>query len=180
MRISPRKPLRTTILTAALLGVSVLLPGGAGGDNTLQQQRRVTVSADRLVSDRTARTATFTGRVKVVRGTSTLEADRLTVVYGENASGDQARLPARSAIDRIVAEGNVRIRSRDLSAKTPKAIYSRPAQTIELLGAGTQVISGSNSITGMQIVLHMEGERLTVSSSGDNRVEAVLRPSRNK
>ena len=150
---------------------------GSAGDDPHQSNRRITVTADRLVSDREAKTATFTGRVRVVRGSSTIEADRLTVVYAGNTSRTDAGLPGRSAIERAVAEGNVRIRSEDLTAKTPKAVYSRDSQTIELLGAGTRVISGNNSIAGRQIVLHLEGERLTVSSSGDSRVKAVIEPS---
>ena len=178
-----RKPSGAVMACAVLMSAAALWPSaqrGAMGEDSVQPDRQVTVSADRLVSDRATRTATFTGRVKVIRGSSTIEADRLRVVYGENASRGSAKMPGRSAIERIVAEGNVRIRTNELSAKTPKAIYSRPAQTIELLGAGTQVISGNNSITGMQIVLYMEGERLTVSSGGDNRVKAVFEPSTQK
>ncbi len=170
------------MLAAAVSIAGTALPesarGAAGDDSPPQQQ--ITVTADRLVSDRTARTATFSGRVKVVRGDSTIEADRLTVYYGEKASTSKkktAALPGQSAVERIIAEGNVQIRSAELSARTPKAIYSRAAQTIELLGAGTRVISGSNSITGSKIVLHLEGEQLTVLGSDENRVKAVFEPS---
>ena len=177
------KVFTSSILVAALLSVAAVVPATqriATDEKTLRSDRQVTVTADRLVSDRAARTATFTGRVKVVRGDSTIESDRLTVHYGRKTSHERAALAGRSAIERIIAEGNVRIRSEALSARTPKAIYSRPAQTIELLGAGTRVTSGSNSITGPQIVLQLEGERLTVSSGGDSRVKAVLEPSPKK
>ncbi|KPJ76464.1 MAG: hypothetical protein AMJ54_11570 [Deltaproteobacteria bacterium SG8_13] len=180
MRTFRRKLFKALTLAIVVSSAAAVLPAaqrGKTGDDSLRSDRKVTVTADRLVSDRTARTATFTGNVKVVRDSSTIEADRLTVVYGANTSAGAAGLPGRSAIERVIAEGNVRIHSEQLSAKTPKAIYSRLAQTIELLGTGTQVISGGNSITGSQIVLHLEGERLTVSSSGENRVKAVLEPS---
>ena len=150
------------------------------GGGPHQSDRQITVTADRLVSDREAKTATFTGRVKVVRGNSTIEADRLTVLYAGNAPRSDAGLPGRSAIEWVVAEGNVRIRSENLTATTPKAVYNRSSQTIELLGAGTRVISGGNSISGRQIVLHLEGEQLTVSSSQDSRVKAVIEPSTKK
>ncbi len=171
------------MLAAAVSSAGAALPAaarGAMGDGSLPSQQQISVTADRLVSDRSARTATFSGRVKVVRGESTIEADRLTVYYGEKASTSKkkaAALPGQSAVERIIAEGNVQIRSTELSARTPKAIYSRPAQTIELLGAGTRVISGSNSITGSKIVLHLEGEKLTVLGGGENRVKAVFEPS---
>ena len=183
MKIIPGSLQKSLITAAALLGVVASLPAAgsdAVSDGVVESARRVTVSADRLVSDRAARTATFSGRVKVIRGSSTVNADRLTVVYGKNSAGDRVKPPGRSAIERIIAEGNVRIRSEGLTARTPKAVYSRPAQTVELIGAGTRVTSGSNSITGMQIVLHMEGERLTVTSSGDNRVKAVIEPDAKK
>ena len=173
------------MLAAGLSSMAALGPAAHGSANTAagnvnRSDRQVTVTADRLVSDRAGRTATFIGRVKVIRGDSTIESDRLTVFYSAITSRGDAALPGKSAIERIIAEGNVRIRSKELSAHTPKAIYSRPAQTIELLGARSQVTSGNNSITGRQIVLHLEGERLTVSSGGDSRVKAVLEPSTKK
>ncbi len=168
---------------AAFFSAAGVVPAstpGAMSDASDRLDRQVTVTADRLVSDRIKRTATFSGRVKVVRGNSTVESDRLTVYYDQNTSRAETERPDRSVIERIVAEGNVRIRSQQLSAQTPKAVYSRTGQTIELLGGGTRVISGGNSITGLRIVLHLEGEQLTVSSGGDNRVKAVLEPSTNR
>jgi lipopolysaccharide export system protein LptA len=182
LRIDLRKQFVTLMLvvaTACATSQPQVAQSSAGG-GPHQSDRRITVTADRLVSDREAKTATFTGHVKVVRGSSTIEADRLTVVYAGNTPRSDAGLPGRSAIERVVAEGNVRIRSEDLTATTPKAVYSRFSQTIELLGAGTRVISGSNSISGPQILLHLEGERLTVSSGGDSRVKAVIEPSSKK
>ena len=180
MRIYLCKYLTASILAAAVLSMTPAVPAAkrsAGGENSSRSDRQVSITADRLVSDRSARTATFTGRVKVVRGDNTIESDRLTVVYGARAPRTDAASPGISAIERIIAEGNVRIRSKELSARTPKAIYSRPAQTIELVGDGSQVTSGSNSITGRQIVLYLEGDRLTVSSGADHRVKAVIEPS---
>lgn len=183
MRILLSKSSAALMLLAAVLGAAAGLPvaaPGAAGDGSPGSDPQVTVTADRLVSDRDARTATFTGRVKVVRGTSSVEADQLTVYYDENTTGTVAAPPGRSAIERIIAEGNVKIRSEDLTARTPKAIYSRPAQTIQLLGAGTRVFSGGNSITGTKFVLHMEGERLTVLGGADKRVKAVIEPTPQK
>ena len=135
------------------------------------------VTADRLITDRAGKKATFSGRVKVVRGQSTIEADRLTVYYDEKAPRDEGLQPGRSAIERAVAEGSVKIKTKDLTALTPKATYNRNTQKIELLGAGTRVISGNNSITGAKIVLQLEGEKLTVSGEGGEQVKAILKPS---
>ena len=146
------------------------------GDSHRPDQQ-IRVSADRLVADRTAATAIFTGRVKVVRGNSTIEADRLTVYYSRKNSGKDSSLPVQSAIEKIIAEGDVRIQSEQLSARTAKAVYSRPAQTVVLTGTGSRVISGSNSITGAKIMLYLDGQRLTVSGDEGKRVKAVLEPA---
>jgi lipopolysaccharide transport protein LptA len=153
---------------------------GAAAVDSQRPDQQIRVSADRLVTDRAARTAEFTGRVKVVRGNSTLETDSLTVVYSEKSSGAEGALPARSAIEQIIAQGNVRIKSKNLTARAPKAIYSRPTQTVELIGSDSRVISGSHTITGERIVLHLEGERLTVSGNGEKRIKAVLEPASKK
>lgn len=183
MRVFLSKQLAAVVLAVFLSSAgSALSAAGssAAGEDGRRPQQPVTISADRLVSDRQARTATFTGKVKVVRGDSTIEADSLTVFYAEKPPGSGEPVPVRSAVERIVAEGNVRIRSAQLSAHTPKAVYSRPDQTIELLGAGTRVVSGSHSISGSKVVLLMEGEQLIVSGSGDKRVEALLEPGTKK
>jgi lipopolysaccharide export system protein LptA len=171
------------MIAAVFAVAAAAVPTVTHGATAVDSQRpdeQIRVSADRLVTDRTARTAKFTGRVKVVRGNSTIETDSLTVVYSEKSSGVNGALPVRSAIERIIAEGNVRIQSEDLTARTPKAIYSRPTQTVELIGGDSRVISGNNSITGERIVLHLEGERLTVSGDGDKRIKAVLEPTSKK
>ncbi|MBI5895341.1 MAG: hypothetical protein HZB24_04795, partial [Desulfobacterales bacterium] len=69
----------------------------------------INISADRLVSDTTQRTAEFIGNVKVVQGTTTITADQLKLAYkGDNPNPAPAQASADS-IDTIEATGHVRI-----------------------------------------------------------------------
>ena len=141
------------------------------GDND-----RIQISADHLKVNNKDRSAAFSGSVTAVQGATRITADRLTVFYKSAGSGTEAVQGTDDAINRIVSDGNVTIRFDDKVAVTDKAIYNRETGILELIGEGTRVTSGQNTITGKRITVDRTRDNITVEGGGSQRVEAVIFP----
>ena len=177
-RISLTVFLHRTIRVWIVLLVA-LISGNAAAQETGAApagNERIEISADRLVFDNSAQSAIFSGNVTAVQGATRITADRITVFY-EAADGDpKGRPDTEAAIRRIVSEGNVTIRFDDKVAETPKAIYNKASGMLELIGEGTRVTSGQNTIAGNRITVDRASDNITVEGGGSQRVEAVIFP----
>jgi lipopolysaccharide export system protein LptA len=169
---------RGAALAVAMLLMALTAPalhaandGKASGDAD-----GIQISADRLVFDNKAQSAVFSGNVTAVQGATSISADRLTVFYDAAEADSGAQPDTQAAIRRIVSEGNVTIRFDDKVAVTRKAIYNRSSGMLELVGEGTRVTSGQNTITGNHITVDRAKDNITVEGGGTRRVEAVIFP----
>ncbi len=144
------------------------------------QAKKIIITADRLVSESRTKVAEFIGNVKVTRRGSVITADRLKVYYAKALDDKNTPTGGKAAIEKIIAMGNVRIITEDLVAVAQKAIYNRKTQIVTLSGANTQVTSGDNSITGTEITLYMDSERIRVSGGAKKRVRVILNPAKKK
>jgi len=164
----------------AWIGLLVaLIAGNAAAQETPAPptgDERIEISADRLVFDNTAQSAVFSGNVNAVQGATRISADRITVYYEADNADPTAQPDTQAAIRRIVSEGNVTIRFDDKVAETPKAIYNKASGLLELMGEGTRVTSGQNTITGNRITVNRAKDNITVEGGGTRRVEAVIFP----
>ena len=75
-------------------------------------------------------------------------------------------------IEKIIATGNVHIKSDELVAISHQAIYTKETGIIILSGHDSIVISGNNSIAGTQIILYMDEKGIKVTGNSTKRVEA--------
>jgi len=169
---------RGAVLAVAMLLMALTAPalhaandGKASGDAD-----GIQISADRLVFDNKAQSAVFSGNVTAVQGATSISADRLTVFYDAAEADSGAQPDTQAAIRRIVSEGNVTIRFDDKVAVTRKAIYNRSSGMLELVGEGTRVTSGQNTIAGNRITVDRASDNITVEGGGSQRVEAVIFP----
>jgi len=138
------------------------------GDN------RIHITADRLVTDTQSQNAEFIGNVRVLRNDMTIFSDSLKIFYtGTSSQGNQGQ-PGAESIQRIVAQGNVRINFDDRTATTQRAEWSPQEQTIVLSGPGSQIVSGKNSIKGSKITVHQRDNRIQVEGGSHERVEAEI------
>lgn len=173
------KAFRHRTIHAWILLLVALISGNAAAqetDATPAGSERIEISADRLVFDNNTQSAIFSGNVNAVQGATRITADRITVFY-EAAEGDPKGQPdTQAAIRRIVSEGGVTIRFDDKVAETPKAIYNKASGMLELVGEGTRVTSGKNTITGNRITVDRARDNITVEGGGSQRVEAVIFP----
>ncbi len=139
-----------------------------------EQANPVTVTADELVGDENSKSAEFIGNVKVVRGTYTLTADRLKVFFDSIEKPAGGKNPPRANISEIIAEGRVRILSKELAASADRATYDRKTRTIVLTGDNTEVNHKGSKVKGEQITIFMDTEKVRVSGKSGNRVKGVF------
>jgi lipopolysaccharide export system protein LptA len=125
----------------------------------------VEISADRLEADDQAKTLVFIGHAVAKQGDVTINGDRLTIHY----------LPEGGDVDRIVAEGNVRIVQGERVATGQRGEYFRAEERIVLTGMPS-VSDGSNSVQGHEITLFIKENRSVVKGGADGRVNAVFQP----
>jgi len=171
------KPWHLVSIVILTLITPGLLPATEDSDDVKKTNRageRINITADELVSDSASKTAEFIGRVKVTRGASVITADRLKIYYTDSPQDKNNPANPKAAVKKIVAEGNVRIKSEELTAAAQKAVYNRDTQKISLSGPNTKVTSGENSIVGSKIELYLENEQFKVLGGKKGRVKAIL------
>ena len=170
-------PLQWYLLVGAALFVFVMNPvfGQDQATNTQAKasgSQMIRVTADRLITDTQARNAEFVGNVHATRDNMTIFCDSLKIFYIDAAAQGEQVQPQAGSIQRIVADGNVKISFDNQTATTQRADWSPQDQTIVLSGPGSKIISGKNSITGSKITLHQKDNRIKVEGGSSGRVEA--------
>lgn len=124
----------------------------------------IEVQADRLEADRRRRTVTFEGHVVAKRGTMRIFAQHMRVHYDP-----------RGRLERIVAEGDVRIYDGDRRAAAQRAEFLENPRRVILEGRA-RAWRGLDEVKGHRIVLFLEEERSVVEAPEGGRVEAVIHP----
>jgi len=161
------------ILLAALLFPPAVPAGTLAPENPDSPDRKIRITADRLVADTKNGSADFIGNVRASQGSTLITSDRLKVIYDQNAENASAE-DAKAAIKAIISSGTVVIHFNNKVATTEKAVYNSQTGILTLTGKGTRVTSGDNSITGEKITVDRKKDRMTVESSEDTRVNAVI------
>jgi lipopolysaccharide export system protein LptA len=126
----------------------------------------ITIKSNELAADNKGKTAVFSGKVVAKQGDVTIFCDKMTVYYG-NAEGD---------IDKIEADGNVRIVQENRTGMAAHAVYESREGRITLTGGNPRVMQGSDTVSGKIITYMIDDDRSSVSGGGDSRVEAVINP----
>jgi lipopolysaccharide export system protein LptA len=109
----------------------------------------------------------FIGHAMAKQGDVTINSDRLTIYYGSQG-GD---------VDRIIAEGTVRIVQGNRVATGNRVEYFRLEDRMVLSGS-PKVTEGANSVQGDEIVLYLKENRSVVMGGQSGRVNAVFQPKR--
>ena len=126
----------------------------------------ITIKSNELTADNKGKTALFTGKVVAKQGDVTIYCDRMTVYYGA-VQGD---------IDKIEADGNVRIVQENRTGTAAHAVYESREGRITLTGGNPKVTQGTDTVSGKIITYLIDDDRSSVSGGGDSRVEAVINP----
>ena len=140
----------------------------------------IQITADQLVSNNEKKYAEFIGNVKASQADYVITSDKLRIYYrgdllnidqqnsGADKSGEQERLK------KIVATGNVKIKTEQFNAVTDRAELDTKTMTIVLAGDNSKVISGKNSIAGSKITLYQKEGRVKVEGGKNKRIKAIF------
>jgi lipopolysaccharide export system protein LptA len=147
------------LLALALLALAVF---GAAKDDSAPVQ----ISGDRFVVDEKNHVATFTGNVLVTKTGLQVWAPEVVITYGSGGP---------SSIKTFTASGGVRIKTGDEDATGDKAVYDPNSKLLHLTG-NVIVVNSSGTVGSPELVVNLETNQSTFSSSGTGRVTGVFTP----
>jgi lipopolysaccharide export system protein LptA len=133
------------------LGKTSLMGGG--------DKEPTVITSNSLTADNNAKTALFTGHVVAKKGDRTFYADRMLVHYIESADGES------SNIDRIEADGNVKLVRNARVITSDKMIYYAGADERAVFTGGPRATEGKNMLTGTIMTYYMKDDRSVVENS---------------
>ncbi|MFS8143821.1 cell division protein DivIVA [Rhizobium sp. R635] len=176
----------------------ILTASGAGAQSTtmsgmkLSNDQPIQIESDKLEIHDQEHTALFTGNVKVVQGTTTMQSGKMTVYYKDKAAKPGAApaqpetkaqqsgsLASGSAdIDKILVTDKVYLVSGTQTATADDGNFDMASQTFILTAdEGNKVIlsDGPNVFTGCKLTVHMQTGQAELESCG-GRVQIQLDP----
>lgn len=182
----------------------ILTASGAGAQQAtasmsgmkLSNDQPIQIESDKLEIHDQEHTALFTGKVKVVQGTTTMQSSKMTVYYKDKAAkpaadgaqpaAQPATKPQQSAslasgnadIDKILVTDKVLLTSGTQTATADDGAFDMASQTFILTAdQGNKVIlsDGPNVFTGCKLTVHMQTGQAELESCG-GRVQIQLDP----
>lgn len=142
----------------------------------LSNDQPIQIESDKLEIKDPDSKAIFTGNVKVVQGTTTLQAGNMVVFYkkgGGSISGGNAQ------IDRIEVDQKVFLQSGTQQATADTGEFNMTAQTLVLKGKQVVLSEGKNVFTGCQLNVQMTTGEAQLEACG-GRVQIQLDPKSQK
>jgi lipopolysaccharide transport protein LptA len=146
-------------------------------NDTNNKSNRIRITSDKLNAEVDAGEIEFVGNVKATQTDAVITSDRLKIIYDPDTIKNKTRDIKNVSIKKIIANGHVKIVTDDIIAETDKAEYTIKSKVLVLLGKQSRVSQGGHSITGTKFTLHRSEGKLTVESSGENRIKAILQPA---
>lgn len=164
-----------TRITAALVFALALV--FAAGLVAAQDQVPVKIVSDKMDYDQDNNTVIFSGNVHVDRSDFELWSDKLTVFMQAPPEGKPAQTSvgpgASQDIEKLLAEGNVRIKRDKQAGTSGKATYWTKKGVI-VMEDNPVLKDGEGSITGQVITYHVKENRGVVQGGEKQRVQAVF------
>jgi lipopolysaccharide export system protein LptA len=159
-------------IVALLAGLTAAVPGFAADAEDRGKGEPIRITSDKLVTDNAKRSALFSGHVKAVQGDTVITADQLTIFF--KSGGSASSKISNNNIERLLAEGQVRIEFDNKVAVSNQAVYIVAERKLILSGPGSKVISGQDEISGSKITFFRDDGRVMLESDGRNRVNAII------
>lgn len=142
-------------------------PAATGGKTPRKDYRNlpITIKSDEMSADNKGKTAVFKGKVVAKQGEITIYADTLTINYSDE----------KKDVDKIEAEGNVRIVQENRIGTAAHAVYDSRQGRITLTG-NPRVMQGEDTISANIITYIIDEEKSVASGEGslDKRVEVTI------
>lgn len=194
--------LRKAGLLCAFSAVAFFAAADAGAQSTtssmpglaLSRDQPIQIESDKLEIHDQESQAVFTGNVKVVQGTTTMQAGKMTVFYKKKQPGDANAKPAEenpvakaakeqnqslvsgdANIDHILVTDKVYLVSGTQTATAEDGSFDMANQLAILKGKKVVLTDGPNVFTGCQLTVHMATGEAQLDSCG-GRVQIQLDP----
>jgi len=142
----------------------------------LSNDEPIQIESDKLEIKDPESKAIFTGNVKVVQGTTTLQAGNMVVYYKK---GGGAISSGNADIDRIEVDKKVFLQSGTQQATADSGEFNLTAQTLVLKGKQVVLSEGKNVFTGCQLNVQMDTGEAQLEACG-GRVQIQLDPKSQK
>lgn len=188
IEFSPSRDRKTAAFLKGLAIAAVCLPQIAFAQSTstqgnlkLSNDQPIQIESDQLeVKDKEAK-AIFTGNVKVVQGTTTMNSGTMTVYYKSQGGGSSgASISSGSAdIQRIEMGGKVLLSSGTQQASADAGNFDMDTQTFVLTGERVVLSEGQNVFVGCKLTVHMDSGEAKLDACG-GRVTIQLDPKSQK
>ncbi|MDE1993614.1 MAG: LPS ABC transporter substrate-binding protein LptA [Rhizobiaceae bacterium] len=160
----------------------------------LSKDQPIQIESDKLEIHDAESQAVFTGNVKVVQGTTTMQAGKMTVFYKKKQPADAANKPADdnpvakaakqqnqslvsgdADIDHILVTDKVYLVSGTQTATADDGSFDMANQLAILKGQKVVLTDGPNVFTGCQLTVHMATGEAQLDACG-GRVQIQLDP----
>jgi len=164
---------------AAILGAYSLISLSHASDDPLpknikKETNKIRITADRLVGSYDRNYAEFTGSVEAVYGNFIIKSDSLKIYHKRDPEKKEKPKAIEGSIDKIIANGNVKIWADGKVATTQQAVYTTDTMVLVLTGENSTVTSNKNYISGSKITINRSNNTVKVESSVENRVKALF------
>ncbi|MCA1438843.1 LptA/OstA family protein [Ensifer sp. IC4062] len=143
----------------------------------LSNDKPIQIESDKLEIKDPESKAIFTGNVKVVQGTTTLQAGSMTVFY--KTEGGATVTSGNADIDRIEVSNKVFLSSGAQQATGDSGLVNMTEQTIVLKGEKVVLSEGNNVFVGCQLNVQMDTGEAQLEACG-GRVQIQLDPQSRK
>lgn len=138
----------------------------------LSNDQPIQIESDALEIREQEKKAFFTGNVKVVQGTTTLQAGSMTVLYrGEGTTVTQGN----ADIEKIDVMDKVFLQSETQQATADKGYFDMTKQVFVLEGERVVLSEGQNVFVGCKLTVQMNSGQAKLDSCG-RRVQIQLDP----
>jgi len=163
----------------AVLGAYSLISLSYASDDPLPKNirtdaQKLRITADRLVGSYDRNYAEFTGSVEAVYGNFIIKSDSLKIYYKRDPGKKEKPKASEESIDKIIANGNVKIWADGKVATTQQAVYTTDTMVLVLTGENSTVTSNKNYISGSKITINRSKNTVKVESGVENRVKALF------
>ena len=138
------------------------------------ENKKIRITADKLIAGVTSGEIEFIGNVQATQAKTIITADRLKIIYAPGSIKSQNWAPKPESIEKVIAQGHVKIIHEDIIAETDLAEYTVKSGVLTLSGESSNITQRGNSISGTKFILYRSDGKIIVESNAQNRVKAVF------
>jgi len=167
---------------AAFLGMLIMAPAVPGKAQGLQPGKQpIQITSDRLEAFNDQRLVVFAGHAVAVQGDKVIRAEKINVYYkkkdGETKAQEtpDAALGQGGDLERIVAQGKVRVTQLNRVVTGDEATYYQDEQKIVVIGNAV-MRENDNIVRGDRITVLINEKKGVVEGTPAKRVTATIYP----